>query len=105
MHPTSQAIKKDHLIGSLEVGKKADIITNDLDHPRLTPNTNPVSTIVYAAKGSDVDNSIIDGKWVMQNRKVLTMDRDAIIKNANKAIVPLLKVAGIENKSRWPTIA
>ncbi len=101
----AKAIKKDHLIGSLEAGKKADIITIDLDHPRLTPNTNPVSTVVYAAKGSDVDNTIIDGKWVMENRKVLTMDRKAIIEKANKAIVPLLKTAGIENKSRWPTLA
>jgi cytosine/adenosine deaminase-related metal-dependent hydrolase len=100
----AKAIKKDHLIGSLEVGKKADIITIDLDHPRLTPNTNPVSTVVYAAKGSDIDNTIIDGKWVMENRKVLTMDRKAIMERANKAIGPLLKTAGIENKSRWPLV-
>jgi cytosine/adenosine deaminase-related metal-dependent hydrolase len=99
----AKALKKDHLIGSLEVGKKADIITIDLNHPRLVPNVNPVSAVVYSAKGSDVDNVIIDGKWIVENRKILTMDQEAVMEKARKAIVQLLKKTGIENKSRWAT--
>jgi cytosine/adenosine deaminase-related metal-dependent hydrolase len=99
----AKALKKDHLIGSLEVGKKADIITIDLDHPRLVPNVNPVSAVVYSAKGSDVDNVIIDGKWIVENRQILTMDQKAVMEKAKQAIVALHKKTGVENRSRWAT--
>ena len=98
------AIKKDHLTGSLEVGKRADIITIDLNNPRLVPNTNPVSTVVYSAKGTDVDNVIIDGKIVVQNRKILTMDEQKVTASAKKAIRQVLDRTGIQNKSRWETV-
>jgi 5-methylthioadenosine/S-adenosylhomocysteine deaminase len=65
------------------------------------PNVNPVSAVVYSAKGSDVDNVIIDGKWIVENRKILTMDQKAVMEKAKKAIVQVLKKTGIENRSRW----
>ncbi len=64
----------DRLIGSIEVGKLADIIILDMNQPHLTPLYNPYSHIVYAARGSDVKTSIIDGKPVMENRRLLTID-------------------------------
>jgi cytosine/adenosine deaminase-related metal-dependent hydrolase len=100
----AKAIKKDHLIGSLEVGKKADIITIDCKNPRLVPNTNPVSTVVYSARGDDVDNVIIDGEFVVKNREILTMDEQNILDKANKTIVKVLEQAGKENKSKWKTL-
>jgi cytosine/adenosine deaminase-related metal-dependent hydrolase len=99
----AKALKKDHLIGSLEVGKKADIITIDFNHPRLVPNVNPVSAVVYSVKGSDVDNVIIDGKWIVKDRKILTMDQKAVMEKARKAIAQVLKKTGVENRSRWAT--
>ncbi len=99
----AKALKKDHLIGSLEVGKKADIITIDTNHPRLVPNVNPVSAVVYSAKGSDVDNVIIDGKWIVENRQILTIDQRAVMEKAKQAIVQLHKRTGVENRSRWAT--
>jgi 5-methylthioadenosine/S-adenosylhomocysteine deaminase len=66
-------------IGTLAVGKKADIIVLDLNQPHLTPLYNIPSHLVYAARGADVIHSIINGKQVMHNRKLLTLDEEAIL--------------------------
>ncbi len=65
-------------IGSLECGKKADLIMLDLDQPHLTPLYNPFSHLVYAARGSDVMHSVINGKVVMKNRVLTTIDERAV---------------------------
>jgi 5-methylthioadenosine/S-adenosylhomocysteine deaminase len=66
-------------IGSLEVGKKADIIILDLNRPHLQPVYNIVSQLVYSAVGADVRDVIIDGKLVMHNRQLLTLDEETIL--------------------------
>ncbi len=70
-------------IGSLEVGKTADIIIIDLDRPHLIPLYNVYSQLVYSAGGSEVDTVIINGKLIMENRDILTVDEDEIIDQAN----------------------
>jgi 5-methylthioadenosine/S-adenosylhomocysteine deaminase len=70
-------------IGSLEVGKIADIIIIGLDRPHLVPLYNIYSQLVYSAGGSEVDSVIINGKLVMENRDMLTIDEDEIIDQAN----------------------
>lgn len=69
-------------IGSLEVGKKADVIVVDIRKPHLTPMYNPYSHLVYAAKGSDVSHSLIHGRLVMENRKLLTLDLQDVLRRA-----------------------
>jgi 5-methylthioadenosine/S-adenosylhomocysteine deaminase len=66
-------------IGSLAVGKKADLIMLDMNQPHLTPVYNPVSHLVYAAGGSDVIHSVINGQVIMEDRKITTLNEDAII--------------------------
>jgi 5-methylthioadenosine/S-adenosylhomocysteine deaminase len=66
-------------IGSLEVGKKADLIVLDMNKPHLTPMYNIPSHLVYAATGSDVVHSVINGRVVMRDRRLLTMDEDAVL--------------------------
>ncbi|MCI5208552.1 MAG: amidohydrolase [Candidatus Electrothrix sp. ATG2] len=66
-------------IGSLAVGKKADLIMLDMDQPHLTPVYHPVSHLVYAAGGGDVLHSVINGQVVMRNRQLMTLDESAII--------------------------
>jgi len=66
-------------IGSLEVGKKADVIILDLNKPHLQPVYNIVSHLVYSATGADVRDVIIDGKVIMENRKLLTLDEGEIL--------------------------
>jgi 5-methylthioadenosine/S-adenosylhomocysteine deaminase len=71
-------------IGSLEVGKKADIIVLDLHRPHLQPLYNIVSQLVYSAVGADVRDVIIDGKLVMHDRKLLTLDEETVLQKTEE---------------------
>ncbi len=71
-------------IGSIEVGKDADIILLDMNKPHLTPLYNCYSQLVYAASGADVITSIIGGKVVMKNRRLLTIDVDRAMENVRR---------------------
>lgn len=77
--------------GSLIPGYKADIIMFDLNKPHLTPLHDPIANIVYAAQSSDVKNVIIDGKLIMKDREVLTMDEEKVIYEANRLGQELIK--------------
>jgi 5-methylthioadenosine/S-adenosylhomocysteine deaminase len=70
--------------GSLEMGKKADIIVVDTNKPHLTPLYNPYSHLVYAARGNDVCHAVINGRLVMEDRKLLSLDLDEIIARARE---------------------
>jgi 5-methylthioadenosine/S-adenosylhomocysteine deaminase len=78
----AKAIHLDRQIGSLEIGKKADLIVVDTNVAHATPMYNPYSTIVYALKAADVTTTVIDGKPVMEDRRMLTLDEPAILARA-----------------------
>lgn len=80
----AKVMLREKELGSLEVGKTADIILVDLDRPHLTPLYNVYSHLVYSAGGSEVDTVIINGKLVMENREILTVDEDEVIDEANR---------------------
>lgn len=84
------ALNADQNIGTLEVGKKADCIVIDLDQPHLTPCYNIPSHMVYAARGGDVLHSVINGKVVMRDRKLTTLDEEKILAKA-AAIAQIIK--------------
>lgn len=71
----------DKITGSIEEGKKADIILVDMNQPHLTPLYNGYSQLVYAARGADVTTSIINGKIVMKDRRLTTIDVQAAMRN------------------------
>jgi 5-methylthioadenosine/S-adenosylhomocysteine deaminase len=71
-------------IGSLEPGKAADVILLDTQQPHLTPLYHPASHLVYAARGGDVVTTIINGRIVMENRELLTLDRDRVMGDVNQ---------------------
>ena len=75
----ARALGLDHMTGSLVVGKKADIIIVDTDKPHLTPRYDPFSLLVYAASGSDVDTVVINGRVVVEKRRLLAIDTDRIM--------------------------
>ncbi len=77
----ARALGLDESIGSLEKGKKADIIIIDTHKPHLTPMYNPVSHLVYAAMGSDVRTSIINGAIVMEDGHLKTIDQKSVLNN------------------------
>jgi len=74
----------DSRVGSLEAGKKADVILLNLDQPHLTPLYNIYSHLVYSARGADVTRVIIHGRTVMKDRKLLTLDLKEILSRANR---------------------
>ena len=78
----AKALGLGNITGSLEKGKKADIIIIDTNKPHLVPLYNPYSHIVYSAKGSDVSHTIINGRLVMAEKRLLIMDIDDVIKKA-----------------------
>jgi 5-methylthioadenosine/S-adenosylhomocysteine deaminase len=71
-------------IGSVEVGKRADLTLFDLDEVRTTPRPDPVSAIVYAAEASNINTVIIDGRVVMGHRKLTSLDEKAVIAEARR---------------------
>jgi 5-methylthioadenosine/S-adenosylhomocysteine deaminase len=83
----AKALGLEDITGSLEQGKKADVIVIDTHKPHLTPMYNPASHLVYAARGSDVSTSIINGKVVMEDRKLLFLDLDEIMARAREKSV------------------
>ena len=83
----AKALGLDKEIGSLEVGKKADIAVLNLNTPSLTPRNNLIAGLSYSANGSEVETVIIDGKVTMENKKILTMDEELVYKKVNEIIV------------------
>ena len=79
----ARAIGMERSIGSLEAGKHADLITVSMTAPRQTPMYDPVSHLVYTTRGDDVRTTIVNGKVLMKDRQVRTLDRTRVIADAN----------------------
>src|SRR5262245_41895508 len=79
----ARALAMDALIGSLEAGKRADLITVSMSSARQTPLYDPVSHLVYTTRGDDVRTTIVNGKVLMQDRQVKTLDRRQVLAQAN----------------------
>ena len=83
--------------GSIEVGKKADLILVDTNAPNMTPMSNAISSnLVYSANGSNVDTTICNGKILMENRKLLTVDEGHILSEAKRAIAEMKELREAE---------
>ena len=78
----AKALLWDRDLGSLEPGKLADFVMVNLNAPHLTPAYRLYPLLVYFAKGSDVDTAVIDGKIVMENRHVTTINEDEVLTHA-----------------------
>src|SRR6202158_1120030 len=80
----ARAVHLEKEIGSLEPGKKADLILIDLDKPNAVPMYDVYATLAYALKGSDVRTVIIGGRVVMRDRKLLTINEDQVLAKARE---------------------
>jgi 5-methylthioadenosine/S-adenosylhomocysteine deaminase len=80
----ARALGMENRLGSLQAGKRADLIVVDLSAPRLHPLYDAVSHLVYAAKGSDVRHVVIEGKVVLRDRRVTTLDEAAVLAEAER---------------------
>jgi len=81
---TGYDIYKIEETGQLKVGYNADLQIIKTSSSHTTPSLDPISTLVYSSHGSDVDTLIVNGKVLMQDRKILTVDEEVILKEANK---------------------
>jgi 5-methylthioadenosine/S-adenosylhomocysteine deaminase len=79
-----------------------DVIIVNGNQPHLVPLLNPVSTIVYCANGGDVETSIIDGRPVMSQRRLLTLDEASLLRKASEVAPIALQRAGLVHESGLP---
>ncbi len=90
----ARALGIEDEVGSIEVGKRADIVLIRTGAPHMIPLHNIPSLLVYSANGSDVDTVIIDGKPIMQNRRVLTVDEAQIMRRSQEVFEDLMERSG-----------
>lgn len=91
----SRAFGQPDLIGSLEVGKKADLVLVDLNTPLAMPVHKPVSALVYNLAARDVDTVIVDGRVLMRGKRILVVDEAALLDRARAACARLFVRAGV----------
>jgi cytosine/adenosine deaminase-related metal-dependent hydrolase len=91
----ARALGMEKDIGSLEPGKKADIILVDWFKPHLVPMTMPVYRMVYYASGEDVATVIVDGRILMRDRRVLTADESKVLETAQRESELAVRRAGL----------
>ncbi len=100
----ARALQWEEEIGSIEVGKKADIALFDTQRPEWLPLLNPVSNLVYSASGDSCETVIIDGNPVMEGRKLLTINEGELIEKATSMAQSIGERAGLDGKSKWPIV-
>lgn len=86
----AKALGLDNVTGSVEVSKKADLILIDLNKPHLSPPADPWTAVAHSAMGSDVDTVIVDGRILMQSRRLTELNEGEIIEKATKVAQGLL---------------
>jgi 5-methylthioadenosine/S-adenosylhomocysteine deaminase len=92
----ARAMHLEKEIGSIEKGKRADIVIVDLDALNQTPFYNIYSDLVYATKGSDVRTVIIEGRIVMRDRRLLTLNEEAIKADARRYREKIVQSVGLK---------
>ena len=90
--------------GSLETGKLADLVMFDTNSIEHHPGRDPVSNLVYSFTGRNAHTVIIDGKVVMRDRELLTIDEGELRRSLEKANAAWRERAGVSTPSRWPLI-
>jgi 5-methylthioadenosine/S-adenosylhomocysteine deaminase len=85
----------DTEIGSVEVGKKADLILVSRNRPHLAPDPDPYSTLVYAARGSDVRTTLVDGELLVDEGELVRVSRSEVAAQAANAARELVARAGV----------
>jgi 5-methylthioadenosine/S-adenosylhomocysteine deaminase len=98
----ARAVGLEAEIGSIEVGKKADLVVIDFDNAFMTPIHHPVSAIVYSALGHEVKTVMIDGRFVLRDGVIQGIDEKALRRRAQRSADDLTKRAGTDRFKRRP---
>lgn len=98
----AKALLEEDKIGSIEVGKKADVIIINPNSPGMLPLHDTIANLVTSMHSSNIESTICDGKWIMKERKILTVDEDMILNEAKERAEAIYKRAGIVLPQRFP---
>lgn len=98
----AKALKMEDSIGSLEVGKKADVVLHDTDRPEWRPLLNVMNQLVWSADGRGVHTVIVDGKLVVEDGRMVTVDEGQLYAAAQQAGEAITARSGLPDKSKYP---
>jgi len=98
----AEALLLDRQIGSVEPGKRADLVLYDLDTPEWRPLLNPLNNLVYAATGASVRTVLIDGRIVLDEGRLTTVDEKGVYERVETLAREQIARAGLRIESKWP---
>ncbi len=98
----AQALQMSDQIGSLEVGKKADVVLHDTDRPEWRPLLNVMNQLVWSADGRGVHTVVVDGRVVVDNGSMTTIDEAALYVEAQRAGEAITARSGLPDKAKYP---
>ena len=91
-------------IGSIEVGKKADLVLHDTNRPEWRPLHNVANQLVWSADGRGVHSVYVDGRLVVDDYRCTTIDEDELLREAQRAGDGIRQRSGLPDRAKWPTI-
>ena len=100
----AEALLLERKVGSIEPGKRADLVLYDADTPEWRPLLNPVNNLVYAASGASVRTVLIDGRVVLDEGRITTLDERALYERVERLSREHVRRAGVPVESKWPVI-
>jgi cytosine/adenosine deaminase-related metal-dependent hydrolase len=100
----AEALLLDRQVGSIEAGKRADLVLFDADTPEWRPLLNPVNNLVYAASGASVRTVLIDGRVVLDEGRLTMLDERALYERVERLSREHIRRAGVPIDSTWPVI-
>ena len=100
----AEALLMHDRIGSIEPGKRADLVLYDRDTPEWRPLLNPLNNLVYAATGASVRTVIIDGRVVLDGGRLTTVDERAVYERVEELARQQVRRAGLGVESVWPVV-
>src|SRR5262245_24506930 len=101
----AEALGLERRIGSIEAGKRADLVCYDLNTPEWRPLLNPLNNLVYAATGASVRTVIIDGRVVLDDGRLTTLDERALYARVETLARAQVVRAGLPIESKWPVLS
>jgi 5-methylthioadenosine/S-adenosylhomocysteine deaminase len=100
----AEALLLDGEIGSIEPGKRADLVLYDRNQPEWRPLLNPLNNLVYAATGASVRTVMIDGRIVLDEGRLVTVDEGSVYRRVEELAREQVRRAGLAVESKWPLI-
>ncbi|MFF2848204.1 amidohydrolase family protein [Streptomyces sp. NPDC058001] len=100
----ARGLQAEHEIGSIETGKKADLVLHDTNRPEWRPLHNVANQLVWSADGRGVHTVFVDGRCVVDNYRCTTIDEDDLLRRAQTAGEGIVARSGLPDRAKWLTV-